>query len=115
MAITKNRDVLRLEIGDTDENAPLYTDEELDVFLRRYGLTGNATDGSFEVIQQAAGDACYALANRFAQQFDFSEDGQSFSLSQRANAFAERARQLRSSASGGYSVPVISSVIAAQE
>lgn len=113
MAITKNRDVVRLEIGDTDTGNYLFTDEELDVFLRRYGLTGTKTDGGDTLLSVAA-NALESLANRFSRDFDFAEDGQSFSLSQRAASYRARATELRRR-SGGYSVKVISSVNTAIE
>lgn len=111
-----NRDQVRLEIGDTDVDPDadaLFSDEAIDGFLARYGAVGTDSDAVVGTIKSAAADACDALANRFAREFDFSEDGQSFSRSQRSRAYADRARQLRDNAAGFYSVKVDSSITAA--
>lgn len=93
MPVTTDLDKFRLEIGDTDSTAPLFNDDEAEYFLDR--RAGN--------VLQAAADACEALARKFARQFDFSEDGQSFKRSQMAAAYRQMAKDLRSRASGGVS------------
>jgi hypothetical protein len=74
-------------------------------------LTGNGTGGDRGSILAAAADALEALANKAAQEFDFAEDGQSFSRSQKSAAYMARARAIRTG-SGGYSIPITSSVVA---
>lgn len=62
MAITDDRDILRLEIGDTNPASYLFADDELDVYLARY--PGR--------VLAAAADCCDALARRFAADLDTS-------------------------------------------
>ena len=76
---------VRLEVGDTDTTDQLLTDEELQVLI----------DNRASVVTLAAADACDVLATRFARDFDFSTDGQSFSRHARAKTFQERAQALR--------------------
>ena len=64
---TANRDRVRLEIGDTDEDRALFEDAELDDLLVQEGS-----------VLLAAAHACEALAVRFARDFDFTADGASF-------------------------------------
>ena len=90
MAITTDRDILRLEIGDTNPDRPLFADDELDVFLARY-------PGRVLV---AAADACDSLAIRFARDFDFKWKDQSFSRSQMSARYAALAKDLRKRAAG---------------
>ncbi len=80
----------RLEIGDTDSTAALFTDEELDVYL----------DARSDSVLLAAADACDVLATRFARAYDFSTDGQSFSRSKMTEMYRQRAKDLRTRASG---------------
>lgn len=86
MAITDNLSKLRLELGDTDPENYVFNDDELGYFLA-------AEDDD---ITRARLRACEAAALRFARAYDFSTDGQSFSRSQQAQAYAEMAKQLRS-------------------
>ena len=65
---TADRDRVRLEIGDTDEDRILFQDAELDDFLAQ---EGNSILGS-------AARACETLATRFARDFTFTADGASF-------------------------------------
>lgn len=81
---------VRLEIGDTDSTAALFTDEELDVYL----------DNRSDNVLLAAADACDALATRFARAYAFSTDGQSFQRQQMSQMYAKRATELRRRASG---------------
>src|SRR3990167_2969456 len=74
----------RLEIGDTDSSAALFTDEELDVYL----------DNRSDNVLLAAADACDALASRFARAYDFSTDGQSFKRGSMSAMWAARADAL---------------------
>ncbi len=91
------RDRLRLQIGDTDVSAPLFTDDELDAFL-------DEQNGSLLL---AAAEACDVLATRFAFEFDFDAlDQKSFKKSQRARAYADRAVALRERAQSEAGVSV---------
>lgn len=85
MAITTDRDILRLEIGDTDPARPRFADDELQVFLDRH--PGN--------VLAAAINCCHVLATRFAGDFDFKWKDQSFSRSQMSKAYAARAKELQ--------------------
>ena len=76
---------IRLEIGDTDSTAALFTDEELQVYR----------DNRADNVYLAAADACDQLATRFARAYDFSTDGQSFSRGQMSKMYQERATDLR--------------------
>ena len=80
----------RLEIGDTDSSAALFTDEELDVYL----------DNRSDNVLLAAADACDALASRFARAYDFETDGQSFKRGSMSGMWAARAVALRARAGG---------------
>lgn len=75
---------VRLEVGDTDRDAALLTDEEITFFLEEEGS-----------VLAAAARACEALAARFARAFDITTDDQSLKRSQRAVAFRAQAKELR--------------------
>lgn len=79
----------RLEIGDTDSTAALFADEELNVFL--------SAEGS---VLGAAARACEALAAKYARQYDFQTDDQSFKRSQISKAYADKAKELRARSGG---------------
>lgn len=85
MAITTTRDRVRLEIGDTDNTAPLFYDDEIDAYLGDRGDNWHL----------AAADLCDVLATKFAREFDFETDQQKFSRSQRSKQYADRAKALR--------------------
>lgn len=84
---------VRLEIGDTDSTAPLFADEEIQV-----KLAARADD-----VLLTAADLCDVLAIRFAKEFDFETDGQSFKRSDKAKAYTamSKALRLRAEKSGG--------------
>jgi hypothetical protein len=84
---------VRLEIGDTDSTRPLLQDEEIQVKL---GLRAS------DVLATAA-DLCEILATRFAGDYDFKWKDGAFNRSQRAKAYADRAKDLRARSSGGLS------------
>ena len=81
---------VRLEIGDTVEASALFQDEELEYWI----------DKRADNVLLAAADAADALARRFAQDYDFSTDNQSFKRSQRAAAYRKMADDLRKRAHG---------------
>ena len=82
---TADRDRVRLEIGDTDEERVLFQDGELDDFLSQ---EGNSILGS-------AARACETLAVRFARDFTFSADGASFQKGSVTQMFMNQAKRLR--------------------
>jgi len=86
----------RLEIGDTDSSAALFTDEELDVYL----------DNRSDNVLLAAADACDALASRFARAYDFETDGQSFKRGSMSGMWASRADALRRRSTGVSTVDI---------
>src|SRR3990167_5599445 len=94
-AITTARDQTRLEVGDTDPDAVLFYNEEIDVYL--------ATRANAVLVPAA--DLCDAAATRFARGYDFGVDAQTFDRSQMTKAFQDRAKQLRARASGITSLP----------
>ncbi|HYI80007.1 MAG TPA: hypothetical protein VEW67_04030 [Thermoleophilaceae bacterium] len=85
---------VRLEIGDTTEASALFTDDEVKAKLGDHG----------ENVALAAAALCDILARRFAREFDFSTDGQSFSRSQKSKQYAQLARDLRGRAQGATTV-----------
>lgn len=82
---------VRLELGDTDSAAPLFTDEEIQVKL----------DGESNELLAAAA-LCDILATRFARAYDFTADGRQFSRSQMSKAYAQRADELRQQSGAGF-------------
>jgi len=82
---TADRDRVRLEIGDTDEDRILFQDAELDDFLAQEGNS----------ILGASARACETLAVRFARDFTFSADGASFQKGSVTQMFTAQAKRLR--------------------
>ena len=82
---TADRDRVRLEIGDTDEDRILFQDAELDDFLAQ---EGNSILGS-------AARACETLATRFARDFTFTADGASFQKGNITQMYMNQAKRLR--------------------
>lgn len=99
MPITTPLDEFRLLIGDTDQARALFNDDEAQWFIDQ------ATD-----VTAAAADACDQLATRFARDFDFAEDGQSFRRGQMSAAYAARAKILRQRSSQSGSAQLASRV-----
>ena len=77
-------DALRFEVGDTDINNPMLQNEELSYML-----------GQSQTILHAAVYACEVLSRKFAVLADMRIGPTSISASQRAEAFAKRAMELR--------------------
>lgn len=93
MPILTDLDRFRLELGDVNEQTPLFNDDEAQYFIDR-------RPGS---ILLAVADACDALAARFASDFDVEWQGSTdargrYSRSQKSQMYAERARALRARA-----------------
>lgn len=88
--IATDIDKIRLEIGDTDPDRQLLTDDELQYFL----------DGNDTVLHAAAA-ACDSLSTRFARDYDVKWQGAGmaargeYSRSQMSKAYADRAKALR--------------------
>ena len=82
---TADRDRVRLEIGDTDEDRSLFQDAELDDFLSQEGNS----------ILGASARACETLAVKFARDFTFSADGASFQKGSVTQMFMAQAKRLR--------------------
>lgn len=97
-------DLVRLQIGDTDENDPLLLDDEIDAILERRGQVDD-TGGTVYNHAAAAADAAGAIAAKYARDFNFAEDGQRFDRAQRVGHYQALERTLRSRA-GGVSMPV---------
>jgi len=79
-----DQNMLRLELGDTDEPTALFADEELtDIIAAEVSLMASAAR------------CCEILATRFARQFSFSADGLSAQKGQLADAYRKRALDYR--------------------
>lgn len=76
---------VRLQIGDTSESEPLFTDAEIQLKL---------TENNDGVLATAA-DLCDILAVRFARDYDFKWKDGEFKRSQRADHFKDLGAQLR--------------------
>ena len=83
-SLTTDKDKARFYIGDTDQEDPLLSDEEIDALIELEGSPLKATITALE-----------HLAAKFSRQADTNNTGLAVSASQRAKAFAERAQELR--------------------
>ena len=79
------RDAVRLLTGDTDSTDPLLQDSEVDYFLSLYG----------DAVYPAAAAACDAIASKYARQADTTNGRLSVKASQRSEAYAKKAKELR--------------------
>lgn len=91
---------VRLELDDTNEDAPLFSDEEIQAKLTENG----------DNVLKAAADLCDILARRYARDYDFKTDDQEFKRGARAKVWADLAEQLRNRAGGGLSVMAVTKV-----
>ena len=98
-----NLDQVRLMVGDTDSADPQLTDDEVNNFIDARSVIDTA--GTTYNLVAAAADAAGAIAAEYARKFDFSEDGQSFSVAQRHGHYLALEQTLRNR-SGGVSVPL---------
>ena len=87
---TADRDRVRLEIGDTDQDRILFEDAELDDFLAQEG----------EDVMGSSARACEVLAVRFARDYTFSADGSSFQKGTLSQTYEKLAKRLRARARG---------------
>jgi hypothetical protein len=81
--LTTNRGKVRFLIPDTDSAAYDLSDAEVDYFLADKGA-----------VKPAAIAACKWLARKYAKMVSFSADGLSVQAGQRAQTYAERAKEL---------------------
>jgi hypothetical protein len=85
-------EAVRLEIGDEEGPAQLFSPEQIEHFL---GIHGG------EVLAASA-HACDVLATRFAGEYDFSSAArQQFRRSQKSEAYERRAKAIRERIGGG--------------
>lgn len=91
--LTTNRGKVRFLIPDNDSAAYDLEDAEVDYCLTETGSN----------IIAAAVKACKQLSRKYAKRVSFSADGASFQMSQRAEVFAARARELELEMTGGFS------------
>jgi hypothetical protein len=82
--LNSQRDAARFLTGDTDSNAPLLSDEEMDFLLETHG--GSPLP--------AAAAACDAIAAKLAKNVDHSTGRLSVSASQRVENYIARAKLL---------------------
>jgi len=82
------KDKVRFLVGDTHESEPLVQDEEILAALEM--ANGN--------VLKAAALVCDSLAAHFSRQVDKTTGAARSALSQRAKAYAERAKELRQQA-----------------
>jgi hypothetical protein len=101
--VPSNLDLVRLAVGDTDEDDPLLVDDEIDAILENRALLYNG--GTVYNIPAAAADAAGAIAAHYSREFSFGEDGQRFDRAQRVGHYQALERTLRSRA-GGVSMPI---------
>lgn len=80
-----NRDAVRLLTGDTDSTDPLLQDSEVDYFLSLYS----------NAVYPAAAAACDAISSKYARQADTTNGRLSVKASQRSEAYAKKAKELR--------------------
>lgn len=86
-SIPEDLDAVRLNLGDTDEDNPLFSNEEI---TYRLGQETNVLLATAHLAENAAA--------KFAREVDKSSDGDSISSSQRFKHFKELAEQLRDEA-----------------
>jgi hypothetical protein len=101
-------DTIRLLVGDTETGDAILEDADYNDFIARQQL--QTSGGTVTNINAAAADAAGAIAAKFARDYDFSEDGQSFSRSQRIGQYMNLERELRNR-SGGVIVSVAGSAL----
>lgn len=102
MAIESDLDRVRVRIGDTDEDDPLLTDDEVEAFITGRKVE-NAEEEMVTNIPAAAADCAGAIAAKFARKFNFAEDGQRFDVAQQHSHYLALEERLRSQAGGAAS------------
>lgn len=91
------RDAIRFELGDTDRNAPLLSDPEIEYALEiEKDLNG------------AIARCCEALVAKFTREADYTLGPKQVAASQRAEAFRKLAKEFRSKSNVGFYVGGVS-------
>lgn len=88
------RDAVRLLTGDTVSTDALLQDSEVDYFLSLYGNSP----------YPAAAAACDAISSKYARQADTTNGRLSVKASQRSEAYAKKAKELRRDSVNGAEV-----------
>jgi hypothetical protein len=101
-------DTIRLLVGDTETGDALLADADYEDFIARQQL--QTSGGTVTNINAAAADAAGAIAAKFARDYDFTTDGQTFNRAQRVGHFMNLERELRNR-SGGVIVSVAGSAL----
>jgi hypothetical protein len=101
-------DTIRLLVGDTETGDAILEDADYQDFIARQQL--QTSGGTVTNINAAAADAAGAIAAKFARDYDFTTDGQTFSRSQRIGHYMNLERELRNR-SGGVIVSVAGSAL----
>lgn len=91
---TNMKDQVRFLCGDTDENAPLLTDGEIDFLLLSKGSP-----------QSAAAEACVSIMAKLAREVDYTIGPESVSASKRFEHYKELHSKLSKSVISGLAVP----------
>jgi hypothetical protein len=91
------RDAIRFEIQDTDPQAPLLTDPEVQFCINQEATGDPPSQGE---MLAAAARGLEALSRRFAAQADTKVGSLETTYSKMAKGFAERAAELRRKAAG---------------
>lgn len=86
-------------IGDTNADAPLLFDDEVDAFIA-YRQSTDEDGEDVTNIPAAAADCAAAIAAKVATEFTFSEDGQRFDRAQKYAHYMELEQSLRARAGG---------------
>lgn len=85
--ISEDLDLVRLRIGDTNSADPLLYDEEINVYLTAWP----------DNVDFAAAGCCEAIAAKYARDFNFAADGQSFNRRERVEHYMNLAASFRRS------------------
>jgi hypothetical protein len=101
-------DTIRLLVGDTETGDAILADADYEDFIARQQL--QTSGGTVTNINAAAADAAGAIAAKFARDYDFTTDGQTFNRAQRIGHYMSLERELRNR-SGGVIVSVAGSAL----
>lgn len=94
MPIETDRDRVRLLIGDTNAADPLLADDEIANFVA-YNKVENEEEELVTNVFAAAADAASAIAAKFARDFNFGEDTQTFQVAMRHSQYLALSDELR--------------------
>lgn len=87
-----DKDAVRFLVGDTDEDDPLVTDEEIEFFIEEFPSS----------TYHAAAEVAESIAAKFSREVAHSGDGLSYSAEQLQSNYAELAVRLRKQAARRY-------------